>query len=303
MKILVTGASGFIGRHCVRLLVDRGHEVHAVSRRQPEPSDSDVTWHSADLTSPGTARQLAAAVRPSHLLHLAWCTEHGAFWTAPANLDWVASTLELARGAVEAGARRIVWAGTCAEYDWSEAASPWAEHQAALRPATLYGAAKCALGDLLPRFCAQTQVSHAWGRVFFAYGPGEQATRLVPSMIRALLSGAPARVSHSSLVRDLLYVEDVASAFVALVEGTACGPVNIASGQGTRLGDLASELARQLGRPSLVELGELPPGPGVPDVIIGANERLVRELAWTQSCDLRTGLQRSVEYWRHEADD
>src|ERR1700730_9500409 len=94
-KVLLTGASGFVGRHCLQLLISQGYEVHALSRRPPPIDGSASTWHELDLLKPGCAAELLRRVRPDFLLHLAWYTAPGKFWEARENIDWVRASLEL----------------------------------------------------------------------------------------------------------------------------------------------------------------------------------------------------------------
>src|SRR5262249_16760441 len=117
VKVVVTGASGFIGRHSLPALVARGHEVHAMARRALQLPR--LPAHVCDLLDPHATAALIARVRPTHLLHFAWYAVPGKYWTAPENLDWVAATLHLLRGFAASGGQRVVMAGTCAEYDWS----------------------------------------------------------------------------------------------------------------------------------------------------------------------------------------
>src|SRR5262245_60125142 len=161
-RVLVTGASGFIGRAVLPELAARDYEIHAVSRSRSIPEAERTTWHAADLLAPGQAARLIETVRPTHLVHLAWVTEHGAYWTSPENLDWVQASLQLVRAFAANGGARAVLAGTCAEYDWRfgfcrEGVTP-------LAPQTLYGVCKHALASVVEAFAAAQGLSAAWCR-------------------------------------------------------------------------------------------------------------------------------------------
>jgi len=88
MRVLVTGARGFVGSHTLRPLVEAQFEVHALSREAPTGGDAAVHWHRGDLLSSDVPRQIIEHVRPTHLLHLAWETTHGEYWSSPANVRW-----------------------------------------------------------------------------------------------------------------------------------------------------------------------------------------------------------------------
>src|SRR4051794_36797082 len=108
-RLLLTGASGFVGRAMLAPLAARGFQLHAVARR---PGEGAATWHAADLLDEGTMRALLRDVRPAVLVHAAWYVAHGTFWTAPENAAWAEASTALA-GAFEG--RRMVGLGTCAE--------------------------------------------------------------------------------------------------------------------------------------------------------------------------------------------
>ena len=296
-KILITGASGFIGRQCVPLLVSKGYEVHALSRRRlAEKTFPNVSWHEADLLRPGRAAELIGHVRPDCVLHLAWYAEPGKFWEARENLDWVRASLELLCAFADNGGKRIVAAGTCAEYDCS--AGECVENATPLIPTTLYGTSKHALERMLHSSSRQTGLSSAWGRIFFLYGPHEHPSRLVAYVVRSLLQGEPALCSEGGQILDFLYVEDAASAFIALLESEAQGPVNVGSGRPVAVRDVLQEIGRQLGRLDLIRFGARA-GSSETDRFWANTQRLVKETGWAPRHTMASGIEETIEWWRN----
>lgn len=295
-RVLLTGATGFIGRNCLSQLADAGYEVHAVTSCLPLPVQGSVNWHQADLLDPSQADALVAAVAPTHLLHAAWYAVPGQYWTSPANVHWTQASLSLIQSFISCGGRRVAGVGSCMEYDWSYAYCTEARTPTA--PATLYGACKRALWQVLEKLAQQHGISAAWGRPFFLYGPHEHPRRLVSSVIRSLLSGETARCTHGNQIRDFLHVEDVAGALVALLDSDVRGAVNIASGQPVALKQIIYSIAAQIGRPDLVQLGALPSMPDEPRLVAADTTRLNGEVGWRPHFDLDAGLAQTIDWWR-----
>ena len=290
--MLVTGATGFIGRAAVTELVNHGWDVHAVGR-SPGAREG-VQVYAVDLRDPTATRLLLRTVVPSHLLHFAWYAEPGKFWTAPENLDWVAASLFLYRAFLDVGGRRAVFAGSCAEYDWSY--SHLHETCTPTRPRTLYGRAKNVLRELIEAHAQLIGAELAWGRVFFLYGPGEAPNRLLSDLITALTEGRPALCTHGRQQRDFMHVADAARAFVRVLESGFCGPINIASGVCRPVADAVAIVARLLGRPELVRFGAREPQPDDPPRLAADVAKLSR-LGFRPDFDLETGLARTVGSW------
>jgi nucleoside-diphosphate-sugar epimerase len=139
--------------------------------------------------------------------------------------------------------------------------------------------------------------------VFFLYGPYENESRLVPSVINSLLNASEAKCTEGKQIRDFLYVEDVADALVALLDSEVNGPVNIASGKPIALNEIIFTIADMLERRDLVRLGALPtPGNETPFVLANA-ERLFNEVGWKPACTIETGLRKSIEWWKRKEDN
>lgn len=253
-------------------------------------------WHQVNLLEPGCASRLMREVKPTHLLHLAWVTTPGKYWNAIENLSWAQASLELMREFAKIGGRRAVCAGTCAEYDWrfgycNEAVVP-------ISPATLYGASKAGLWQILESFAHGCGLSLAWARIFFPYGPHEASERLLPSVINHLMHREPVRCTPGDQVRDFMYVYDVADALVALLESDVEGAVNVASGEPIAIRDLVTIVAERLNGLDLVQFGVLPIRDNDPPLLVADVRRLMNEVGWRPKHALHDGLRQTIEWWR-----
>src|ERR1041384_1028898 len=205
VKVLLTGATGFIGSHVARALVAAGHEVQALHR----PHD--------DLLAPNfraPASSFDVCIPP------AWYVEPGKSLESPLNEQWVDASLRLARSV---RCRRFIAAGTCFEYAPSDAPL---RDSSPTGPRTFYAQSKLKLFEALQKLDLEV----AWVRFFYQYGPFEDVRRLVPHVINSLLRNEPCKLTPGEQVCALLHVEDVAGAVCAVAESQLTGAVNIGSG-------------------------------------------------------------------------
>ncbi|WFS10632.1 NAD(P)-dependent oxidoreductase [Methylobacterium sp. 391_Methyba4] len=287
-RIVLTGATGFVGAHAIPALQARGFEIHALGRRPPA---AEVAFHPVDLLDAASVRDVLDAVRASHLLHLAWYAEPRLYWRSAVNLDWVAASLALVRAFREAGGARAVVAGTCAEYAWGP---DCLREDAPCAPATLYGAAKDGTRRILEAYAGETGLSFAWGRLFFLYGPGEKPGRLVGDAIRALAAGARFGTSPGHQRRDFSHVADAAGAFAALVDAGVVGPVNVGSGAAVPVRAILERIGRLTDRPDLIDFGARPLADSEPACIEADVSRLHREVGFQPRFDLDAGLRATL---------
>lgn len=298
-RVLVTGASGFIGYHTLAPLFARGYEVHALQSRSTPLQFEGVHWHAADMFNAESLRRVLEDVKPTHLLHLAWYVVPGKVINFLGNALWVQHSLDLIRAFHEAGGKRVTVCGSCYEYDWrygycSESLTP-------TQPDTYYGVCKNSLHELTRWYGKLTGMTCGWGRVFFLYGPREHPDRLVSSVIRNLLADRPAPCSHGEQIRDYMSVDDVAEGMVALLDSDLNGPCNIASGQAISLKTIVTQIGEILGKPELIKLGVIPARANDAPMVVADIATMTQQLGWRPRQSLDEGLRRAVEWWRENA--
>ena len=293
MKVLLTGATGFIGSHVARQLVHAGDEVHALVREQSNRHRIEDIQPSLHLF-PVDLLDSSFLLPPSSFdccIHLAWYVEPGQYLESSRNQDHFRASLNLARQLQKLGCPRLVASGTCFEYDTSLGTLT---ESSPTRPQSLYAQTKLALFHELQTCGLET----AWTRFFYQYGPFEDPRRLMPVIIRALLHGRPAPLTPGEQVRDFLHVEDVAAAVCAVARSRLTGAVNIGSAQPVTVRQIARKIGELMNRPDLIQLGAVPYDTADPMKILADNSRLRQNTAWMPRFDLDSGLRQTIAWWK-----
>lgn len=295
-KIMVTGASGFIGRQCIRNLLNlEGVEIHAVRNKQIVHDPSNViVWHHADLLVDGAIEKLIETVRPKTLLHLAWYSKHGTVWNSAENVSWTSASLRLVKTFAACGGDRFVMSGTCAEYKGSGVFRECSMET----PASLYGVTKKACRDILEALCAHLGVSFAWPILFHMYGPYESPSRLIASAINNFLRGEEFHSSDSLQRRDFLYVEDVGAVLSAILLSDVRGAINVGSGETVSLRDLLLLAEKECGAEGRTRFGSRARTMNDPDVLVPDLTRQRVDLGWRPKYDAASGIKATVDWWR-----
>lgn len=301
MRVLITGATGFIGSYVARALLERGWAVAVVVRREADAwriADILPRLHviTGDLLAGAPDTPAIAAFGPRLTIHLAWDGVAGSARNDARQVDNVYASIRLLDAVRAAGCRRFIGFGSHAEYGTTgrrlDEASP-------TDPKTMYGISKLATEWLAHRLCQLHEVRFVWLRLFAAYGPRDATHWLIPYVILTLLRGERPRLTAGTQRLDYLFVEDLTDAVVRVASNPDVhGIFNLASGDAPTVRRLAEHI-RDLIDPSLpLGLGEIPYGPQpVPD-LVADNTRLRTAIGWEPQTSLPEGLRRTIEWYR-----
>jgi len=234
-------------------------------------SSAVEVFQTEDLFGESPARLREFLADSQTVIHAAWYAEPGKYLTSSLNLDCLAGTLRLARAFATVGGQRFVGIGTCAEYDL---AAGLITTDTTLAPDTLYAICKASAFQVIARFMETEPASFAWCRLFYLYGEGEDERRLVPYIRTQLAAGREALLTSGEQVRDFLDVEEAGRMIADVALGAREGAVNVCSGNGVTVRQLAERIADEYGQRDLLRFGSRPENLFDPPRVIGVREEL-----------------------------
>ncbi|WP_409278320.1 NAD-dependent epimerase/dehydratase family protein [Pseudomonas defluvii] len=275
MKVLVTGATGFVGRHLVAALLAEGIAVRAVARR-PElaremPWFDQVEFMSVDVHA--AALQVDALVEGvDAVAHLAWpgLPNYQALFHFERNLP---ADYAFLKRVVEAGVRQILVTGTCFEYGMQNGQL---SERCPAQPNTAYGLAKHTLRLFLENLQREQPFTLQWARLFYLHGPGQAPNSLLASLDRAIDAGDEQfNMSAGEQLRDYLKIEEAAGLLLGVLkQRTFSGVINCCSGKPVSVRTLVEQRVRQRHSAITLNLGHYPYSHHEPMAFWGSTERL-----------------------------
>lgn len=269
--VLLTGATGFVGRQVLRELCERGVQTRVIVRQgkeslvsQSQNIEQIITTN--DLFAETSDWWKQACQDIDTVIHCAWYAESGHYLQSEKNLDCLAGTLQLAKGAAQTGVRRVVGIGTCFEYDLTTGNL---SIETPLLPLTPYAGAKAAAYLALSHWLPTQSVEFAWCRLFYLHGEGEDSRRLVPYIRSKLSAGEIAELTSGNQIRDFLDVRVAAEMIVDAALSKRTGAINICSGIPITVRTLAEQIADEYGRRDLLQFGARPDNLVDPPRVVG----------------------------------
>lgn len=268
---LLTGATGFVGRQILKALEQQGVPCRVVARPGKEEffdrfSNIESVITTDDLFAEPSSFMEDACLKVHTVIHAAWYVDPKDYLQSPRNMDCLRGTLLFAQACASAGVKRFVGLGTCFEYDVTYG---HLSIETPIKPTSIYAAAKAATFLFLLQFFRLWRIEFAWARLFYLFGEGEKAQRLVPYIRSRLERRERVELTSGDQVRDFLDVKEAGRKIAELAMGPVCGPANICSGSGITVRALAEKIADEYGRPDLLAFGARPQNLVDPPCVVG----------------------------------
>jgi nucleoside-diphosphate-sugar epimerase len=302
-RAVVTGATGFVGANLVRRLLCENHEVHILVRQgaalwRVADLQNDVHWHEVDLGDADTLGQVVGRIRPDRVFHLA---AHGAYSTQTDLHEMIRTnliaTVNLVGACRQVGFEAFVHAGSSSEYGLKDHAPDEREW---IDPNSDYAVTK-ASATLFCRHTAQRDRLHLVTlRLYSIFGPYEEPTRLIPSLIVHGLESRLPPLVRPDIARDYVYVDDAADAFILAashVEHEPGSVYNVGTGVQTTLCEVVEAARRALSIEAQPIWGTMADRQWDTDVWVAKSDKLQRELGWRPRHTVAQGLDHMIRWF------
>lgn len=307
LRVLITGVSGFVGRHLVAALAARGDEIHGFGLGEAPAAPPLAGWRAGDTLDADALRAAVAASRPDAVIHLAGQSSAAVSFEQPVetyrtNAIGTWTLLEAVRQ--HAPRARVLVVGSGEVYGPQPEGSRVAE-DAPFRPISPYALSKAAADALSDAFARRHGLEVIRTRSFGHTGPGQSPTFAIPSFARQIVAieagGAEPvlRVGNLDVTRDLTDVREVVDAYLALIaRGRAGAAYNVCRGEGVRLRDAVERMVALARVPVRIEVDPARVRPADLSYLVGDPEAMARDTGWRAAMPLARTLQDVLEDWR-----
>jgi UDP-glucose 4-epimerase len=294
VRVLVTGATGFVGTPLCKVLVDRGHEVMGISRKPPpdraQPSEATYVTYLMGEPLPASV----VSFLPEVMVHLSWsgipdfsadtCTANVA-----TQIQFLAEAKRLSR------LKKILVAGSCSEYGAKRGLCQEVDRNS---PDSYFSWAKQTLCDYFHLVCKERTIPLLWFRIFYVYGPGQRSAALIPTLLEAFRSGQKPDIRNPNAANDFVFVGDVVDAFVRGIEqDDAAGILNLGSGRQSTVLEVSQIAERRVNRTVMSSDRFVvdPPDQEMQPAMVADVSHAKSVLAWEPKVGLAAGIARTAE--------
>jgi nucleoside-diphosphate-sugar epimerase len=291
-RVLVTGASGFLGSHLCQRLIQSGVEVHAISRTFEGSPLGNPRWWKVDLEDYPSTKKLFNQVKPHVVFHLSGHVtgDPDIRHVLPTFRSQLLTTVHVLTISAEIGCRRIILTGSLTEPQAGQVDSP---------PSSPYAASKWAGNAFGRMFQCLYKTPVVIVRPFMAYGPNQNPLKVIPYSIQSFLKGDQPKLTSGKWHADWIYVDDVIDGFMAAVEvsGIEGSTVDLGTGQLVSVEAMVRQISEIMDVKIEPQFGALSSRPSE-EVRVADLEHTRRVLGWEPKICIREGIKRTVEWHR-----
>ncbi len=307
-RVLVTGGTGFVGANLVRRLLREGCDVHLLSRQgSPDWRVHEIAgqlrWQAVDIENREAVRAAVRDARPDWVFHLA---AYGAY---PQQTDAgrmvstnVSGSMAVLDACAEIGVAAFIQTGSSSEYGLKDHPAREAE---LLEPNSAYAVTKAAATHYCQFVARRLKLNAATLRLYSIYGPYEEPTRLVPTLIAQGVDGRLPPLTNPRTARDFVYVDDAVEALlrVAATAGIRPGSIyNVCSGTQTDLATIVAEIRKILSIQAEPAWETMPGRAWDTSAWVGDPAAILRDTGWRAETSLRDGLRKTIRWFREMPD-
>ena len=283
-KVILTGASGLIGTEVLQSLLDSDLEIFAIDIKEGNIKNNRIHWINCNLFDENSIKKIFEEIKPEYMMHFAWCVT--GYFNDNLNFDFLAASINLLKHFNKNGGKRVIMTGTYAEY--GENASILKEDMPT-NPLNLYSKCKNHLNRIATDYCSANGISFGWARLFSVFGKETDNRRLTADVIEHLKKNEEVVIRSGSLIRDYIYVKDIANAMVKFLLSNVEGSVNICSGQGTSIRDYVMTIAKIMNKENLVVFNEV--ASNQQTSVIGDNSRLTNGVGYKLQYSVKKAIE------------
>lgn len=302
MKILVTGGAGFIGSWVSKLLLEEGHSITIVdnlSRGNKNSLDPKVRFEQIDINNQDSLEKILPG--QDAVIHMASFIEVSESVNNPVKFveNNILGTVKLLEAMKNSGIKKIIFSSSACVYGKPKKI-PLSEDDPLQEQENPYGLTKVSMEQLCALYHKLFGFDVTILRYFNPYGPGEMhtpETHAIPNFIKAILSKTPIPLFwKGEQIRDFIYIEDLARAHIATLPLTGIHYFNVGTNVGVKVIDVIKTIFEIVG--FKVEIEDLGERKGDVEALVASAEKIKKELGWEAKTDLKTGLTKTIEFFK-----
>jgi nucleoside-diphosphate-sugar epimerase len=295
LRVLITGASGFIGFPLSNKLSELGFKVLAIGRSIPVNGHKSISWIKSDLNSVETYKDEITAFKPEVLIHLAWqdipdFSFEKSFFNLNQSIKFISFIAEIK------SCRKIIISGSCWEYGKDQGECKDSDKSI---PTNYFTLAKHSLRLWTEMIAIEKSITLGWFRLFYVYGPGQRSESLIPTLFQYLRNEKLPEIKTPHNANDFIYIDDVIEAFkIATYTSFESGIFNLGSGSAISALDVCKHVEKiVLNSSSLSKKIEKSSKSKISETNFWADISSCREqLKWSPRISIVEGIRKS---WNH----